>query len=335
MFLHPSIIALTIGSIIVLLLISYAGLLGIRIIRRWDIKNSSEEQLSLERKTYLISTLVQYALSFEILSIFLFIYTADDIHALLVGAMCATGSLNANPYGFPVLYAKIAVFFISASWIAINYLDNKAEDYPLTKTKYKLLIGVVPVVLVEFVLQLQYFLNIKPNVITSCCGAMFSEEGKGIGSSLASLPILPTKITFYSLLAILFVNGIAVFKTHRKPFTYLFSISSFLFFIVSIISIITFISLYFYQLPTHHCPFDILQKEYYYVGYPLYISLFSGSFFGMMVGIIEPLKKILSLRKLILHIQRRWALYAIMGVIIFALISTAPMILFPFTMKGY
>lgn len=335
MFLHPGIIALTIGSGIVLLLISSAGVLGIRILRRWDIKSSSEEQLSLERKTYLISALVQYALSFEILFIFLFIYTADDIHTLLVGAMCATGSLNANSYGFPTLYAKIVVFFASASWIAINYLDNKAEDYPLIITKYMLLIGIIPVVLVGFVLQLQYFLNINLNVITSCCGAMFSEEGKGIGSSLASLPILPAKIAFYSLLVILITNGIAVFRTHRKPFTYLFSLSSFSFFIVSVVSIITFISLYFYQLPTHHCPFDILQKEYYYVGYPLYISLFTGSFFGMMVGLIEPFKKISSLTETILQTQRRWTLYTIIGAIIFALISTVPVVLLPFTLEGY
>lgn len=335
MFLHPGIIALTIGSGIVLLLILSAALLGIRILRRWDIKSSSEEQLSLERKTYLVSILVQYALSFEILSVFLFIYTADDIHTLLVGAMCATGSLNANPYGFPTLYAKIVTFFVSASWIAINYLDNKAEDYPLITIKYKLLIGIVPIVLAESALQLQYFLNINPNVITSCCGFMFSEEGKGIGSSLASLPILPTKITFYSLLTILLVNGIAVSRTPIKPFTYLLSISSLLFFIVSIISIITFISLYFYQLPTHHCPFDILQKEYHYVGYSLYVSLFSGTFFGMMVGFIEPFKKISLLRETILQTQHRWSLYAIIGAVIFALISTAPMVLLPFTLEGY
>lgn len=335
MLLHPGIIALIIGSGIVLLLILSAAVLGIRIIRRWDIKSSSEEQLSLERKTYLASTLVRYALLFEILSILLFIYTADDIHTLLTGAMCATGSLNANSFGFPTLYAKIAAFFVSASWIAINYLDNKAEDYPLTKIKYRLLIGFVPVVLTESFLQLKYFLNINPNVITSCCGVMFSEKGEGIGSSLASLPVLPSKIIFYSLLAILVVNGIAVVKTQKKLFTYLFSASCFSFFITSILSIVAFISLYFYQLPTHHCPFDILQKEYHYVGYPLYVSLFSGSFFGMMVGIIEPFKKISSLTGTILQTQRKWTLYAITGIIIFALISTAPIILLPFTLEGY
>jgi len=41
-------------------------------------------------------------------------------------------------------------------------------------------------------------------------------------------------------------------------------------------AILSFISVYFYELPTHHCPFCILQKEYGYVGYPLYLTLFGG-----------------------------------------------------------
>ncbi len=330
MILHPGVISLIIGSGIVLLLVMFASALGIKITRGWDIKSSSEEQLSFERKTYLISTLVQYALSFEILSIFLFIYTAEDIHTLLVGAMCATGSLNANSFGFPTLYVKVVAFFVSAAWIAINHLDNKAQDYPLIKIKYRLLIAVLAILIIEFILQLQYFLRINPNVITSCCGVMFSEKGKGLVSSLTAAPILPAEILFYSLLGIMIANGIAVHKTQKKSFTYLFSIFSFIFFIASVIAIISFISLYFYQLPTHHCPFDILQKEYYYAGYPLYAALFTGSFFGMMIGIIEPFKKIASMTPIILQAQRRWALYAIIGLIVFALIASAPMILLPF-----
>ncbi|MBT9537156.1 MAG: hypothetical protein IVZ94_03405, partial [Nitrospirae bacterium] len=130
---HPAVIALLLSSFIISCMMLYSTYFGLQIVRKWDIKSGSEVQLNLERRTYLVSTLVQYALLFEVISIFLFIYTAEDIHTLLVGAMCATGSLNANPFGFPALYAKIAVFFAAASWIAVNHIDNKAEDYPLIK----------------------------------------------------------------------------------------------------------------------------------------------------------------------------------------------------------
>jgi len=335
MMLHPGVIALILGSSITLLLLFTASALGIKILIKWDMESSSEDQLILERRTYLVSTLVQYGLIFEILSIFLFIYTADDVHNLIVGAMCATGTLNANSYGFPVLYAKIISVFISSSWIAVNHIDNGAEDYPLTRTKYTLLLFIIPFIFAGYVLQLLFFSHLSPNVITSCCGVLFSEGGPKIASSLASLPVHKTEVTFFSLFLIMVALSIMASKTGRKPYTVLLSIISVLFFVVSIAAIISFISPYFYQLPSHHCPFDFLQSEYYYVGYPLYAALFTGSFFGMITGIVEPFKKIGSLASLIPSIQKRWSLIALCAIIVFVMIVLFPMVFLPFKLEGY
>jgi hypothetical protein len=335
MVLQPGIIALVLGSGITLLLLTYAAGLGVKILRSWDIGNSSEEQLALERKTYLVSTLVRYGLAFEIVSAFLFVYTADDLHTLLVGAMCATGSLNANSFGFPALYVKIAIFFGASAWIAMDSLDSRAEDYPLTQKKYRLLLFIVPLVLAAFVLQILYFRSIDPNVITSCCGVLFSEGGTNIGSSLASLPVRQTEVIFFGSFAVLVALGLAVMKSARKLFIIPFSILSAAFFVVSIASIISFVSLYFYRVPTHHCPFDMLQSEYYYSGYPLYFSLFAGCFFGAMTGIIEPFRKIRTVSALIPGVQRRWALVSIVCLTIFVLICLVPMVFTSFTLQGY
>jgi hypothetical protein len=335
MVLQPGIIALLLGSGITLVLLTYAAGLGVKILRRWDIGSSSEEQLALERKTYLVSTLLRYGLAFEIVSTFLFIYTADDLHNLLVGAMCATGSLNANSFGFPALYAKIAIFFLSAAWIAMDSLDSRAEDYPLTKKKYRLLLFIVPLVLAGYVLQILYFRSIDPNVITSCCGVLFSEGGTNIGSSLASLPVRQTEVLYFGSFVMVVASGLAVIISGRRPFIMLFAGLSAVFFIISIASIISFVSLYFYRVPTHHCPFDMLQSEYYYSGYPLYFSLFAGSFFGAMTGIIEPFRKIKTLSGLVPAVQRRWALFSIVCLTVFVLITLVPMVFTSFTLEGY
>jgi hypothetical protein len=335
MILHPGVLALLLGSGVTLLLLVFASALGIKILRKWDVTSSSEEQLILERRTYLISTLIQYGLLFEIVSVFLFIYTADDLHTLLVGAMCATGTLNANAYGFPALYATIGAVFLSAAWIALNHLDTRVEDYPLTRKKYLLLLFIVPVVAAGAVLQAEFFSRLDPNVITSCCGVLFSEGGRGIASSLASLPVRPTEIVFYSLCSLVVVSGIAVRKKGGKPYTLFLSVCSVLFFFVSIAAIVSFISLYFYQMPTHHCPFDILQSHYYYVGYPLYGALFTGCFFGMMTGLVEPLGKIPSLAGVIPAVQKKWAMIAVSGVVLFLIITLIPMLFLPFKLEGY
>ena len=59
------------------------------------------------------------------------------------------------------------------------------------------------------------------------------------------------------------------------------------FLIFAIISLIVFFSTYVYELPTHHCPFCLLQKEYYGVGYLLYTTLFIGTFSGMGGALLQ------------------------------------------------
>ena len=113
---HP--VALHISSILIgsIVLSSYRH--GIQILRRWDLKSGSELQLTLERKTYLVSTLLAYAFAFQLGSLFLFIYTADHLHPLFVGAMCAAGSLFVNPFGYPTLLLKTATFILLSKSVA-------------------------------------------------------------------------------------------------------------------------------------------------------------------------------------------------------------------------
>ncbi len=60
MLFHPAIIALLTTSILTSLMLLYSGYYGYHIIRQWDLSSGSELQLSLERRTYLISTILTY-----------------------------------------------------------------------------------------------------------------------------------------------------------------------------------------------------------------------------------------------------------------------------------
>jgi hypothetical protein len=335
MIIHPGAISLIIGSAVMSLMMLYASILGLKILDTWDINSSSAEQLSLERKTYLVSTIVNYVLGFVILSAFLFIYTVDDIHRQFVGAMCATGSLNANPIGWKVLYTKIIAIFLSLIWIAINYIDQKAEDYPLVIKKYSMLIFIASFIIIDAYLQLKYFMGLKPNIIVSCCGSLFNQGEGGIASGLSSLPAKPMMITFYLTAGLFLVNSAVSLCFKKSIFKYMSAILSLTLLVVSIASIISFIALYFYEIPTHHCPFDIIQKDYNFIGYPLYITLFSGVFFGMATGIVEPYKKIASLKVIIKKAQRKWTILSILLILTFIVISSWPILFSSFTLEGF
>jgi len=335
MIIHPGVISLIIGSAAMSLMIFYAAILGLKILESWDIQSSSAEQLSLERKTYLVSTIVKYVLGFVILSAFLFIYTVDDIHGQFIGAMCATGSLNANPVGWKVLYTKIIALFLSLLWIAINYIDQKAEDYPLVTKKYSLLVLIAPLIIVDAYLQLKYFMGLEPNIIVSCCGSLFNEGEGGIASSLSSLPARPAMIAFYATAGLFLLNAVLSLFSKNSIFKYISTILSLTLFVVAIASIISFISLYIYELPTHHCPFDIIQKDYHFIGYPLYITLFSGVFFGMATGIVEPYKKIASLKAIIIKAQKKWTILSILLILIFLVITSWPVLFSSFRLEVF
>jgi hypothetical protein len=316
-------------------MMAYSSLLGLTILRKWDIGSSSPEQLALERKTYLISTIMNSVFGFEIFSSLLFIYTVDDIHRLFVGAMCATGSLNANPVGWYVLYTKIIIFFVSSVWIAFNYIDQRADDYPLVKKKYAMVVFITPLVALDAYLQLQYFMGLKPDIITSCCGALFSESGRGIASSLSSLPVKPMMALFYGAITLFLLNVLSALRLQNRLFRYTLPLTSLLVLTASIAAVVSFISSYFYEIPTHHCPFDILQSGYYFVGFPLYVTLFSGVFFGMMTGLVEPFKKMPSLHGVITKLQKKWAVLSIVLIVIFTLIASWPLVFSSFTLEGY
>ncbi|MDD2898741.1 MAG: hypothetical protein PHI31_08510 [Desulfuromonadaceae bacterium] len=282
MIVSPSILALILSSLIASLMITAAAGYGLQIIRRWDVASGSELQLTLERKTYLISCMVGTVLAAQLLTLFLFITTADKISPLLVGAMCAAGSLKANSFGYPALCAKIAVFVLGAIWLIINHADNLGYDYPLVKPKYLLLLVIAPLSILESALQILYFSGLKPDIITSCCGSQFSDSAQSSLSSLISLPSQPLLIAFFTGGVLALASGLLFFSTGRGAL--LFSGISVLNFPLTITVTISALSPYIYELPTHHCPFCILQPEYHAIGYLIYLLTLLALVAGMGAG---------------------------------------------------
>lgn len=306
MILHPGILGLLVGALITLMMVLYAVITGTVILFKWDFASSSAYQLSLERKTYLISTLVNWALGFQIVSTVLFVYTMEDIHELFVGAMCATGSLNANPIGWYVLLLKIGLLFLCGFWLALNFIDQKLEDYPFVRLKYGLLIGLVPLIALDLVLQLTYFLGLDPAIITSCCGSLFGADSANAIASVSSVPVGPAMIAFYVVGGLYLCSSLLIVASKAGLLRYLHAGLAVIFFVVAIISIISFVSIYIYELPTHHCPFDILQGWYNYIGYPLYLTLFLAVYFGMLPGLFQLLKDYPGVGNVIAEVEKSW-----------------------------
>ncbi len=332
MIIHPSIIALFISSILISFVVLYAAFYSLHILRKWDIMSGSELQLILERKTYLISTFLNYTLGFQLISLFLYLFVADHLHTFLVGAMCAAGSLYANGYGYPTLLFKLINFLFVGVWLILNYTDNRAHDYPLIKKKNILLLIMAPLILVEAFSQGCYFLQLKPNIITSCCGSLFSAGVRNISLDIFTLPINMMKATFFLSMALTGVSGLFFYFKGRGG--YLFSSFSALTIVVSILSIFSFISLYIYEMPTHNCPFCVLQKEYGYIGFPLYLTLLGGAITGIGAGLLSSFKSVRSLAAVLPRIQKNLTLLSLTLFTAFLIIVLYKMIFTDFILDG-
>ena len=96
MIFQPAIIALLLAAGLSLAMLAVASPFALQLIRHWDLGSGSERQLRLERLTYLFSMMVALVCALQVLSTLLFVFNADRMSMMFVGAMCAVGTLNAN-----------------------------------------------------------------------------------------------------------------------------------------------------------------------------------------------------------------------------------------------
>ncbi len=287
MFLNSWSLSLTLCGIIVIFLMSIAARTAFRVIRHWNPDSDGNLQISLESETWLASTLVEYALAVQAFSLLLFLLAADNYSKVIAGAMCATGTLMANIYGMPTLFVKIAGFFLYALWILTHQLDIRSETYPLVRFKFRYLIFLLPVVIIDQVLQTAYIANLDPDIITSCCAVVFNDatgEGRNLMGVL-SAPILPIFYSFSALLIVLgFISSNLLFKFSDKSkrlLTFPIATGWVVYFMIALIAITTIFSSYIYAMPFHKCPFDIIKPEYNYIGVLIYAALLGAAFFGI------------------------------------------------------
>lgn len=275
MLFNPTIMALLLWSAAAVAGVVVAAAYGWTILMEWNPASGSARQLVLERRTYLVSTLMSVVLWGEVLSLWLFVYNADAMAVMFVGAMCAVGSLNADPYGFPALIAKIVLFFLAVVWLQVNRADNQGWDYPLVRVKYGLLLILVPAVVLSAGLQYAYFSGLRADVLTSCCSKLFEVDREGVGADMSSLAPMPALALLYGGLGLALL--LSVWTWRRPVLSAALAPVAAVMFVVVMVSVVSVVSTYVYAQPQHHCPFCLLKPEYGYVGYALYLPLFVGT----------------------------------------------------------
>lgn len=284
MSLTPEIIALLTLDAIFLFFGVIAFFLSFRLALYWNNDESTPLQYSLTKQSYLVATIIKYILMLKLPLFLFFIYTCDKLSNIIAGAMCASGVVNSVDFGLYLTLFKLFNLYLFGFWLLLHFADVSSEKLPYTKLKFALFVLFAVPLFAEIGLEIAFFISLNISKIVSCCGTLFSASS----SSYISLLFVVDELLWVGLFYGFFAMSLVAFWLKNSVLT-LFANAMFLIF--AIIALIVFFSPYVYELPTHRCPFCLLQKDYYYVGYLLYTVLFLGTFYGIGGAVLSLISK--------------------------------------------
>lgn len=251
------------------LLMTVAVWQAVGFLRHWEAGSSTALQLALERRTYLVSAIVKVVLSFQVLLLLLFLYTANHhLPPMLKGAMCAEGVLSAHAWGKPLLWLKVAGILVYTPFWVLHRTDDRFPDYPLTPAKYYWIFPAWLCMGADLCLTVGYFGGLSPDIITTCCSVAFSPVAGGHVHQAwweQSGPWWPWLLAATWALLMLgqrLRTGIWLVLPLNVLFVAMAALSLRLFFVK-----------YIYGLPSHLCAYDTFLGQYHGIGYLLFGSM--------------------------------------------------------------
>ena len=333
MLLNPAVLTLLCCGFAICVVTAGAAVAGSTALIGWDPGDGGARQLRRERRLLLVEAALALLLGWQLVSLFLFVATAEHLHPFITGAMCAAGTLNANPFGYPALLTKLGVAALCGLWMIANRASPAAVSTGLVRFKQLAALVILVPLVAGTLLELRYFTELDPEVITSCCATMFDEEAAGIGSELAAFPVGISRLTFFALLALTLASGIFVQSGHGPP--ELYATLAILLGAASLAAVVTWIAPGYYELPTHHCPFCLLAGEHHWVGYPLYATLGLAVVCGAGAGLVHRLRSMDSMYSIRPAEEGRLCRVSMINFALFALIAVWPLLASNFRLEGY
>ncbi len=253
-------------------LLSVAFFKSAFILKYFRANASSALQYSLEKSSYLVITILQLALLLKIILLPFFTYTLNALSQIIPGAMCGAGVASANAYGEILIVLKIVIVLATMLWLTLNAEDLRSKNFKYFKKKLYFFLLLYAFIAIEMVLELLFFTELTTVNPVLCCSNLYSaEDNNPLPFNISTLTLV---VSFYATYALLLLASYL-----RKR--YLLASLGLLYLYISYLSVVYFFSTYVYQLPTHKCPYCLLQADYYYIGYFIYSSLIIATFYSL------------------------------------------------------
>lgn len=253
------------------LVLSYALLLTLFLLKNYKKDDKSTLHYQLEKKSYLLVSIISISIIIKLLLTPFFFNTLNTLSTLIPGAMCSAGVVSANEFGTPTIVIKVVTLLLALLWLTINKKDERTPNQPYFRVKLYLYILLYIFITIEIYLELHFFSNLVTDSPVLCCSTLYTQKSQAFLLTLGT----PTLLLIFTLLFFLVV--LANYFKRR----YLSAFLATLFVYVSYYALVYFFATYIYELPTHKCPYCMLQKDYYFIGYFIYFTLFMGYYYSL------------------------------------------------------
>ncbi|MBU3949545.1 MAG: hypothetical protein KJ826_15175 [Proteobacteria bacterium] len=272
MIINNYIVTYLVCSIVSLFIGTIAAYNGFYVWIKWDINSYADEQYLLEKKVYLLITILSVGFFLKLLMAPLWFFTMHSMIISIPGAMCLVGVHNLNiPLSYIASSLKLILPALYGYWLILNFLDRKSEIQPFMKQKLLFIAPLGILILLETILDISFFFSNPPRQV-SCCTSLFDMPRENVHLAVSQSTWI-WLIMFYVL--ILFVLGeILYYFINQKKSTssglrwwfgnktiMIFETLLIIFaFVVFILALHTKISPLFLKLPFHHCVFCLGQE---------------------------------------------------------------------------
>lgn len=249
------------------------------ILSKFKIGATTLQQYAVEKRAYLVIVIISVVLVVKISLLPFFTYTLNELSNIIPGAMCGAGVISANEYGVTALLLKILVIMLGLLWIVLNHEDQRALNYPYFRKKLWFFIIIYIFFILELFFELNFFTKLSTDNPVLCCSAIYNDK--------TNINNLPLNLSIFQLVGVFyFLYFVVILSAYFQKKVLLF-FSTNIFIYISYYAIVYFFATYIYELPTHRCPFCLLQHEYNYIGYIVFGSLFIASFYALSFVIFK------------------------------------------------
>jgi len=208
---HPLLMAVLMGDLISLLLLLSAAKTALKTVTEWAPQSASGQQIRLERSVEAGELTAKFALAaFLASTLLLFAGITNVLPAVIPGAMCGTGVLQATQGLMgSALFCRFLTLGILYLWLVLEKLNSLQPDRPLVVGSSRILLLAVPFHVLAVATTLQAVWQMDAHQPVDCCAVVYDQfQSLAMARQTAGIPNSLWLLAFWTLSILLLLSGL-------------------------------------------------------------------------------------------------------------------------------